>query len=79
MKKKSAKRQKPTPRRDPNGYPKGWDRERVHALLDYYDNQSDDEAIAELEDAFENPASAMIQVPLKLVPQVQKLLAKRAG
>jgi hypothetical protein len=79
MKKKSVKRQPMASRSDPNRYPKGWDRRRVQALVDYYANQSDDEAIAELEAAFRDGQSAMIQVPLALVPKVQKLLAKRAG
>ena len=79
MKKTPDKRRKAPPRRDPNRYPKGWNRKRVQALVEYYDNQSDDEAIAELDAAFDDPQTAMIQVPLKLVPQVQKLLAKRAG
>jgi hypothetical protein len=79
MKKKSAKRPRTTSAVDPNRYPKGWNRKRVQALADYYDNQSDEEAIAELEAAFDDKESAMIQVPLKLVPRVRKLLAKRAG
>jgi hypothetical protein len=79
MKKQSPKRRKPTPSVDPNRYPKGWNRQRVQALADHYENQSDDQAIAELDAAFEDERSAMIQVPLDLLPKVQKLLAKRAG
>jgi hypothetical protein len=80
MKKKSPARRKPTTRRpDPSPYPEGWDRKRVQALIDHYENQSDDEAIAEAEGAYQDGAGAMIQVPLKLVPKVQKLLSKRAG
>ena len=79
MKKKSEKPKKAAPRPDPNHYPNGWNRKRVQALADYYDNQSDAEAIAEFEAAFEDKETAMIQVPLKLVPAVRKLLAKRAG
>lgn len=79
MKKKPSKPQKPAARRDPNHYPKGWDRKRVQALADYYDNQTDEDAIAELDAAFADGRSVMIQVPLELVPKVQKLLAKRAG
>ena len=66
-------------RPDSNAFPKGWSRKRVQALAEYYDNQSDEEAIAEINAAFDDVRSAMIQVPLKLVPAVQKLLAKRAG
>lgn len=80
MNKKRTDRRKPAaPRPDPSPYPKGWDRKRVEALIDHYENQSDDDAIAEAEAAYRDGQTAMIQVPLKLVPQVRKLLAKRAG
>jgi hypothetical protein len=79
MKKKISTRQRPASPADPNRYPKGWDRKRVQALAAYYDNQSDQDAIAEFNAAFDDERSAMIQVPLELVPKVQKLLAKRAG
>jgi hypothetical protein len=69
----------PRPRRDPSPYPKGWDRKRVQSLADHYENQSDDEAIAEAEAAYANRETAMIQIPLSLLPKVQKLLVKRAG
>lgn len=32
-----------------NEYPEGWDREKVQEIIDYYDNQTDEEAIAEAE------------------------------
>ncbi|GMU24350.1 MAG: hypothetical protein AMXMBFR13_44240 [Phycisphaerae bacterium] len=73
---KSAKRARP---RDPNRYPKGWNRQKVQAVLEHYKNQSDEEAIAEAEAAYEDPGSAMIQVPVELVPRVQKLLARYTG
>ena len=80
MKKKTPRSGKGAPRRrDPNRYPKGWNRKRVQAVVEYYENQSDDEAITEMEAAFRDEETAMIQVPIKLVPQVRKLLAKRAG
>ena len=79
MKKKPTKPKKPVARRDPSPYPKGWDRKRVEALIDHYENQSDNEAIAEVEAAYADGRSAMIQVPLELVPKVRKLLVKRAG
>ncbi len=78
-KKRTEKRKKRASRPDPNRYPKGWNRKRVQALAEYYDNQTDAEAIAELEAAFADGRCAMIQVPLSLVPAVQKILAKRVG
>ena len=62
-----------------NQYPKGWNRKRVESVIAHYENQTEDEAVAEDEAAFRDGAFAMIQVPLKLVSKVQKLLARRAG
>jgi hypothetical protein len=50
--------------KDPSPYPKGWNRQRVQKVIDYYDDQSDDEAIAEAEAAYNDN---------------RKLLARRAG
>ena len=65
--------------KDPNRYPKGWNRRKVQALIDYYDNQSDAEAIAEAEAAYRKRSAAVIEVPIKLLPAVRKLIARRAG
>ena len=65
-------------KRDRSPYPKGWDRKRVQALIDHYENQRDEDAIAEAEAGYKAIHSAMIQVPLALVPKVQRLIA-RAG
>ena len=65
--------------KDPNRYPKGWNRQKVERMIAHYENQTDEEAIAEDEAAYSNPAFTMMQVPKALVPQVQKLISKRAG
>jgi hypothetical protein len=62
---------------DPNRYPKGWDRRRVEALTKHYDQQTDDDAIAEAEAAYKDVATTMIQVPVELVAQVQRLISRR--
>jgi len=81
MSKKKAKIRSRSRRakRDPSAYPKGWNRKRVQAIIDYYENQSDDEAIAEAQAAYKSTDSAMMQIPTSLVAAVEKLLAKRAG
>ena len=76
---KRAARHRLSTRREPDRYPKGLNRKKVQQLIDYYENQSDAEAIAEAEAAYRDPKSAMMQIPLELVPKVRKLLAKRAG
>ncbi len=67
------------PDRDQSPYPKGWDRKRVEAIIDYYDNQTDDEAIAEAAAAYNSVTTTLMQIPVELVPKVQKLIAKSAG
>ena len=80
MKKTSSKkRSKPKSSADPSPYPKGWDRKRAQALINHFENQTDDEAIAEAEAAYAAVETTMMQVPIELVPKVQQLIAKRAG
>jgi hypothetical protein len=65
--------------KDPNRYPRGLNREKVQAIIAYYENQTDEEVIAEAEAAYRNPAFTMMAIPVELVPKVQKLISKRAG
>lgn len=57
-------------------FPVGWDGNRVRDLIAHYESQSEDEAVAEDEAAFERPDSVMIEVPTELVPAVQELLTR---
>jgi hypothetical protein len=75
--KTAARRARSKP--DPNRYPEGLNRAKVQKIIDYYENQTNEEAIAEAEAAYMNPATTMMEVPVALVPQVQKLIARRAG
>ena len=59
-----------------NGFPPGWNEERVQSVIAYYDQQTEDEAVAEAEEALENESSVLIEVPIELVPAVRKLIAK---
>ena len=76
---KSASKRRPKIKRDSNRYPKGLNRKKVQALINYYENQTDEEAIAEAEAAYKNPAFTMMAIPVELVPKVQRLISKRAG
>ncbi len=60
-----------------NEFPPGWDEQRVRALIAHYENQSEEEAVAEDEAAFEHADTSMIEVPKHLVPAVRDLIAKR--
>ena len=54
-------------------------RKKVQALIDYYENQTDAEAIAEAEAAYRKRGTTLIEVPIKLLPAVRQLIARRAG
>ena len=58
-------------------YPAGWDEARVKRVLAHYEQQSDDEAVAEDEAAYESTTHTAMEVPVELVPAVRELLAKR--
>ena len=60
-------------------FPKGWDEERVKRVLDHYENQTEDEAVAEDKAAWEDVSQTFVKVPNKLVPVVRELLAKKAA
>jgi hypothetical protein len=58
-------------------FPAGWDEERVRRVLAHYEDQTEEEAVAEDEAAYDDPNQAMIEVPRELVPAVRELIAKR--
>lgn len=58
-------------------FPPGWDEERVKKVLSHYESQSEEEAVAEDEAAFETPEQTVMEVPTDLVPTVRELIAKR--
>ena len=58
-------------------YPPGWDEERVRRVLEHYEAQSDEEAVAEDEAAYETTTDTAMNVPVELVPLVRELIAKR--
>ena len=50
-----------------NEFPEGWNQERVQDLLEYYESQTEDEAVAEYEAACSSSSEPMIGVPLELL------------
>jgi hypothetical protein len=59
-----------------SNYPPGWDEKRLQNVLEHYEFQSEDEAVAEDEAAFEAPEQTIMEIPTELVPQVRELIAK---
>ncbi len=54
----------------------GWDEERVRRVISHYEAQTEEEAVAEDEAAFEDKNLAVIEVPKKLVPAIREMIAK---
>jgi hypothetical protein len=59
-------------------FPKGWDEDRVRRVLAHYESQSEEEAMAEDEAAWEDRSQTFMEIPDDLIPTVRELLAKRA-
>ena len=57
-------------------FPPGWDEDRVERVIAHYETQTEEEAVAEDEAAWEDPSQTFIEVPNDLVPAVRQLLAK---
>lgn len=60
-----------------NRFPPGWDEERVRRVLAHYEQQTEEEAVAEDEAAFEDSTQAIVEVPKELVPAIRELIAKQ--
>lgn len=60
-----------------SNFPKRRDAEKVLRLIRYDDEQTEDEAIAEDEAAFEDQNQTVTEVPSDLVPAVRALIAKQ--
>lgn len=59
-----------------NKFPPVWDEKQVRKLTLHYDQQTEEEAVAEDKAAFERKDQAVMVVPQKLVPAIRKLIAK---
>ena len=59
-------------------FPAGWDAERARSVAEYYENQTDDEAIAEAEAAWRDEKCTMMSIPTRLVPRVRELILRES-
>ena len=57
-------------------FPPGWDAARVRGVIEHYESQTEDEAVAEDEAAFEDKTHTVMTIPNGLVPAVRELLAE---
>lgn len=59
-----------------NVFPEDWDDKRVARVLAHYENQTQDEALAEDEAAFLTNGQTIMEIPTELVPAVRELVAR---
>jgi hypothetical protein len=57
-------------------FPPGWDEAWVRQVLAHYEEQTEDEAVAEDEAALEESTQTVMEVPHELVPAIRELIAK---
>ena len=65
-----------------NQFPPGWDEKRVQSVIDYYENQTEDEAVAEVEEAFRhesmNEQSDSPNELNRVLEKIQEIVEKSA-
>lgn len=59
-----------------NQFPPGWNEAKVKRVIDYYENQTEDEAVAEDEAIENNVEQTTMQIPNNLVSAVRELIAR---
>jgi hypothetical protein len=57
-------------------YPAGWNEDRVRKLLQHYEAQTEEEAVAEDEAAFRRRDQTVMVVPTRLVSTITKMIAR---
>jgi hypothetical protein len=58
-------------------FPAGWNEARVRQVLAHYERQTEEEAVAEDEAAFQKRGQTVMVVPKRLVPEITRLIEKR--
>lgn len=64
---------------DQSKFPPNWDEKRVQEVLAHYESQSEEQAVAEDEAAYEDTSQTTMEIPNDLVPKVRELIAERAS
>ncbi|HLG13956.1 MAG TPA: hypothetical protein VJH03_05420 [Blastocatellia bacterium] len=59
-----------------NRFPKGWSENKVKSVLSFYERQTEEEAVAEDEAAFQNNERTIIEVPRELLPVIREIIAR---
>ena len=59
-----------------NKFPADWDEEKVRRVLAHYEEQTEEDALAE-DEAGIRPSDTVMNIPHELVSKVRELIAKR--
>ncbi len=59
-----------------NKFPTGWDEKTIQEVIDHYEDQTEEEALAEDESVYYDPNRALMEIPKELVPIVRELIAR---
>ena len=59
-----------------NRFPSGWNEARVRRVLEHYERQTEDEAVAEDEASFRLRGQTVVVVPKRLVPAITRLIER---
>jgi hypothetical protein len=65
------------PKASKQKFPRGWDEARVRRVIEHYENQTEEEAVAEDEAAMKIERKSMMLVPTELIPEIRRFIAKR--
>jgi len=57
-------------------FPTGWNETQVRRVLSHYEKQTDEEATAEDEEAFNGKGQTVIEVPFELMPVIREVIAQ---
>jgi hypothetical protein len=62
-----------------NRFPEGWNKDRVRSVLEHYEQQTADEAVAEDEAVFRLKGQTAVQVPKRLARNKSLVTERREG
>ena len=62
-------------KKNKNVYPKGWDEQRVKAVIEHYEKQTEDEAVREYEASEGESSQTFMSVPTQLVPAIRAFIS----
>ena len=74
---RSTLRVPPASRQEQARFPQGWNEARVRKVLEHYEQQTEEEAVAEDEAALEQSQGTVMEVPTDVVPRIRQLIARR--